>query len=32
MNAGGRPLACVGRDGIIASLPSALQFELTRLA
>ena len=32
MNVGGRPLACVGRDGIIESLPSALQFELTRLA
>jgi len=32
MNTAGRPLACVGRDGIIASLPSALQFELTRLA
>jgi hypothetical protein len=32
VNAGGRPLACVGRDGIIATLPSALLFELTRLA
>lgn len=32
MNAGGRPLACVGRDGIIESLPAALQFELTRVA
>jgi len=32
LNSGGRPLACVGRDGIIESLPAALQFELARVA
>ncbi|MDO8420516.1 MAG: hypothetical protein Q7S90_10815 [Rubrivivax sp.] len=32
LNAGGRPLACVGRDAIIDSLPAALAFELARTA